>query len=83
MLFPALVTRAGDADTDCSFTCTVKDLAGVELDTGLTPQCGRVPWRLHAKELRPISIAQALADKMKLSPQQIQKACKIGECAPK
>lgn len=30
-----------------------------------------------------ITIAQALADKMKLSPQQIQKACKIGECAPK
>jgi hypothetical protein len=32
---------------------------------------------------RLISIQQALADKMKLSPQQIQKACKIGECAPK
>ena len=32
---------------------------------------------------RLIPIAQALADKMKLSPQQIQKACKIGECAPK
>lgn len=30
-----------------------------------------------------ISISQALADKMKLSPEQIQKACKIGECAPK
>jgi thioredoxin 1 len=32
---------------------------------------------------RVIPITQALADKMKLSPQQIQKACKIGECAPK
>ena len=32
---------------------------------------------------RLITISQALADKMKLSPQQIQKACKIGECAPK
>lgn len=32
---------------------------------------------------RLISIHQALADKMKLSPEQIQKACKIGECAPK
>ena len=32
---------------------------------------------------RLIPISQALADKMKLSPQQIQKACKIGECAPK
>jgi len=32
---------------------------------------------------KAITIAQALADKMKLSPQQIQKACKIGECAPK
>ena len=32
---------------------------------------------------KAIAIAQALADKMKLSPQQIQKACKIGECAPK
>ena len=30
-----------------------------------------------------ISINQALADKMKLSPEQIQKACKIGECVPK
>jgi thiol-disulfide isomerase/thioredoxin len=30
-----------------------------------------------------ISIHQALADKMKLSTEQIQKACKIGECAPK
>ena len=32
---------------------------------------------------RMISIQQALANKMKLSPQQIQKACKIGECVPK
>ncbi|MBN1507930.1 MAG: hypothetical protein JW955_13850 [Sedimentisphaerales bacterium] len=32
---------------------------------------------------RLISIRQALADKMKLSPEQIQKACKIGECSPK
>jgi hypothetical protein len=32
---------------------------------------------------RQISIAQALADKMKLSPEQIQNACKIGECSPK
>jgi len=32
---------------------------------------------------RLIPISQALADKMKLSPQQIQKACKIGECVPK
>ncbi len=30
-----------------------------------------------------ISISQALANKMKLSPEQIQKACKIGECVPK
>ncbi|MHC4622364.1 MAG: organomercurial lyase [Planctomycetota bacterium] len=30
-----------------------------------------------------ISINQALAAKMKLSPAQISKACKIGECAPK
>ncbi|NQT86199.1 hypothetical protein HQ560_05500 [bacterium] len=32
---------------------------------------------------RLITIHQALAAKMKMSPQQIQKACKIGECAPK
>ncbi len=32
---------------------------------------------------RMISIDQALSDKMKLSPEQIKKACKIGECAPK
>ena len=30
-----------------------------------------------------ITIQKALADKMKLTPQQISKACKIGECAPK
>jgi len=30
-----------------------------------------------------ISIQQALANKMKLSPEQIKKACKIGECSPK
>jgi len=29
---------------------------------------------------REITIAQALADKMKLTPQQIAKACKLGEC---
>jgi hypothetical protein len=29
-----------------------------------------------------ISIQQALEDKMKLTPQQIGKACKIGECKP-
>jgi len=32
---------------------------------------------------RLIPIGQALADKMKLSAEQIKKACKIGECAPK
>ncbi len=29
-----------------------------------------------------VSIQQALEDKMKLTPQQIMKACKIGECKP-
>lgn len=32
---------------------------------------------------KQITIGQSLADKMKLTPQQIQKACKIGQCAPK
>lgn len=32
---------------------------------------------------RMISISQALANKMKLTPRQIAKACKIGECTPK
>jgi len=32
---------------------------------------------------RQISIHQALASKLKMSPQQSQKACKIGECVPK
>ena len=32
---------------------------------------------------RLIPIQKALAGKMKMTPQQIQKACKIGECAPK
>ncbi len=40
--------------------------------------------KAHPREIGcEITIAQALADKMKLTPQQIQKACKIGECAPK
>ena len=29
---------------------------------------------------RQITIAQALSDKMKLSPEQISKACKLGAC---
>ena len=32
---------------------------------------------------RMIPIEQALVEKMKLTPQQISKACKIGECTPK
>lgn len=32
---------------------------------------------------RQITINQALSEKMKLTPEQISKACKIGECAPK
>ena len=32
---------------------------------------------------KQITIHKALADKMKMTPQQISKACKIGECAPK
>jgi len=30
-----------------------------------------------------ITIDQALGDKMKMSPEQVAKACKVGECAPK
>jgi hypothetical protein len=30
-----------------------------------------------------VSLEQALQEKMKLTPQQISKACKIGECTPK
>ena len=32
---------------------------------------------------RQVSLEEALAEKMKLTPEQISKACKIGECAPK
>jgi len=32
---------------------------------------------------KQITIQQALADKMKLTPAQIAKACKVGECKPK
>jgi hypothetical protein len=32
---------------------------------------------------RQVSLEEALAEKMKLSPEQISKACKIGECTPK
>jgi len=32
---------------------------------------------------KQISVQQALADKMKMTPAQISKACKLGECAPK
>ena len=38
----------------------------------------------HPQETgKMIPIAQALAAKMKMTPQQISKACKIGQCAPK
>jgi hypothetical protein len=38
----------------------------------------------HPKETGAmITIQKALSDKMKMTPQQISKACKIGECAPK
>jgi hypothetical protein len=30
-----------------------------------------------------ITIDQALGDKLRMSPAQIAKACKMGECAPK
>jgi len=47
MMFPVLVTKdggnAGDIITNCSFTYTVKDLAGFELKTALAPECGRLP----------------------------------------
>jgi len=47
VMFPVLVTKdggeAGDADTNCSFTYTVNDLAGFELETSLSPEYGRVP----------------------------------------
>ena len=46
-MFPVLVTKdggeAGDADTNCSFTYTVQDIAGVELGTTVSPQCRRLP----------------------------------------
>ncbi|MCL5268981.1 MAG: alkylmercury lyase family protein [bacterium] len=32
---------------------------------------------------KQITIGQALAEKMKLTPEQISMACKIGECAPR
>ena len=41
--------------------------------------CGFVPRDLPVDEFSRL-IAQALADKMKLSPEQITKACKLGEC---
>jgi hypothetical protein len=52
-LFPVLVAKdgggAGDASTDCSFTYTVKDLAGFELETALSPECGRLPKTEYAE----------------------------------
>jgi thioredoxin 1 len=39
---------------------------------------------LHPLETgKQISIQQALSDKMKMTPEQIGKACKLGECSPK
>jgi len=32
---------------------------------------------------KQITIGTALANKMKMKPEQIKKACKIGECSPK
>ena len=47
-----------------------------------SPHCYLKKW-LDARPAdmgRQITIAQALADKMKLTPDQIAKACKLGEC---
>jgi len=53
VLLPVTVTKdggdAGDADTDCSFTYTVKDLAGFELEAALAPECGRLPKTEYAE----------------------------------
>ena len=39
---------------------------------------------LHPLETgKQIRIQQALSDKMKMTPEQIGKACKLGECSPK
>ena len=49
-----------------------------------TPDHLRTWLKQHPTETgKLISIDQALADKMALTPAQISKACKIGECAPK
>ncbi|MBN2581475.1 MAG: hypothetical protein JXL80_00295 [Planctomycetes bacterium] len=64
-LFPVTVTKdggeAGDAGTDCSFTYTVKDLAGFELETALSPECGRLPKTEYA-EVSAESAAVAYRD---------------------
>lgn len=47
VLFPVLVTKdggqAGSSSASCSFTYTVKDLDGFELETEVSPECGRLP----------------------------------------
>ena len=62
--FPVTVTKdggeAGDASTDCSFTYTVKDLASFELETALTPECGRLPKTEYAE---PGADSPAVADR--------------------
>ncbi|HUW60059.1 MAG TPA: organomercurial lyase [Candidatus Bathyarchaeia archaeon] len=70
---------------------TKKDAEGKLVSTG----CFKQAFFAHEANLRKwvdvhptatgrlILIEQALVEKMKLTPQQISKACKIGECTPK
>ena len=77
--------------TALAWAGTKKDAEGKQVSTGCFKQAFFVnednlkKWvEGHpAATGRAISISQALAEKMKLTSEQIGKACKIGECAPK
>jgi len=80
-----------DPKTAVAWAGTKKDAEGKLVSTGCFKQAFFVnednlkKWvEAHPSATgRMISIHQALAEKMKLTPEQISKACKIGECAPK
>ena len=80
-----------DPKTAVAWAGTKKDAEGKLVSTGCFKQAFFVnednlrKWvEAHPTATgRAISISQALAEKMKLTAEQIGKACKIGECAPK
>jgi len=80
-----------DPETSVAWAGAKKDAEGTMASTGcfkqafFTNEANLMQWvEAHPTATgHQVTIEQALAAKMKLTPEQISKACKIGECVPK